>query len=115
MRSKAAELEGNLDTAGWEIFEAIGKLDDERKATAQAILTEVRQALASDEHVTELAPALKGAQAKAVRLLTKAPSVKPPATGLALKVAATPGRRVDRPGEKEGLTIIASRRVARPA
>ena len=33
-RSKAAELEGNLETAGWEIFEAIGKLDDERKATA---------------------------------------------------------------------------------
>ena len=31
---KAAELEGNLETAGWEIFEAIGKLDDERKAAA---------------------------------------------------------------------------------
>ena len=59
-RSKAAELEGNLETAGWEIFEAIGKLDDERKATAEAILADVRQALAADEHVTALAPALKG-------------------------------------------------------
>ena len=59
-RSKAAELEGNLETAGWEIFEAIGKLDDERKATAAEILADVRQALAADEHVTALAPALKG-------------------------------------------------------
>ena len=76
---KAAELEGNLETAGWEIFEAIGKLDDERKATADAILAEVRQALAADEHVTALAPALKGAHARAVRLLTKAtPAPQPP-------------------------------------
>ena len=75
-RSKAAELEGNLETAGWEIFEAIGKLDDERKATAAEILAEVRQALAADEHVTALAPALKGAHARAVRLLTK--PVPPP-------------------------------------
>ena len=28
---KAAELEGNLETAGWEIFEAIGKLTDDRQ------------------------------------------------------------------------------------
>jgi hypothetical protein len=74
---KAAELEGNLETAGWEIFEAIGKLDDERKATADAILADVRQALAADEHVMALAPALKGAHARAVRLLTK-PTPPPP-------------------------------------
>ena len=84
---KASELEGNLETAGWEIFEAIGKLDDERKATAAEILTEVRQALAADEHVMGLAPALKGAHARAVRLLTKPvptpsqpPVVQPPVT-----------------------------------
>ncbi len=85
--SKAAELEGNLETAGWEIFEAIGKLDDERKATADAILADVRQALAADEHVTALAPALKGAHARAVRLLTK---VVPP---IAARLAAVVRRR----------------------
>jgi hypothetical protein len=74
---KGAELEGNLDTANWEIFEAVAKLSDERKQTAQQILAEVRQALTSDEHVVQLAPALKGAQAKAVRLLTKSAPQQP--------------------------------------
>ena len=68
---KAAELEGNLETAGWDIFEAIGKFDDERKVAAAEILADVRQALAADEHVTALAPALKGTHVRAVRLLTK--------------------------------------------
>lgn len=70
--TRAAELEGNLDTAGWDIFKAIGQLDDERKAEAERVLAEVKQALESDEHAVSLAPALKGAQAKAVRLLTTA-------------------------------------------
>ena len=87
-RSKAAELEGNLETAGWEIFEAIGKLDDERKATAEAILADVRQALAADEHVTALAPALKGTHARAVRLLTKV--VPPPQPPVVPPVAPPP-------------------------
>jgi hypothetical protein len=69
--ARGAELEGNLDTANWEIFEAVSKLSDERKPAADQILSEVRQALTSDEHVVQLAAALKGAQAKAVRLLTK--------------------------------------------
>jgi hypothetical protein len=74
---KGAELEGNLDTANWEIFEAVAKLSDERKQAAEQILAEVRQALTSDEHVVQLAPALKGAQAKAVRLLTKSAPTPP--------------------------------------
>ena len=36
--AKAAELEGNLEAAGWEIFEAIGNLTDDRRAQAQEIL-----------------------------------------------------------------------------
>ena len=43
--AKAAELEGNLDAAGWEIFEAIGKLTDDRLAKAEEILRELRDAL----------------------------------------------------------------------
>ena len=54
---KAAELEGNLETAGWEVFEAIGQLADDRKAAAAEVLAEVRKALAADEHVAGLAPA----------------------------------------------------------
>jgi len=68
-RTRAAELDGNLETAGWDIFEAIGKLADDRQQTAQEILAELREALSSDEHVVGLAPALTSAQARAVRLL----------------------------------------------
>ena len=75
-RTRAAELDGNLETAGWDIFEAIGKLADDRQQTAQEILAELREALSSDEHVVGLAPALTSAQARAVRLLTK--PVEPP-------------------------------------
>jgi len=76
--SKAAELEGNLDTAGWQTFELINKLPDEHQTTAQAILKDLNDSLAKDEHVLELAPVLKSAQAQAMRLLEKAVEKKPP-------------------------------------
>ena len=76
--SKAAELEGNLDTAGWQTFELIRKLPAEHQPTSQSILTDLKKALSSDEHVLELAPALKSAQAQAMRLLEKLVDVKPP-------------------------------------
>ena len=75
--SKAAELEGNLDTAGWQTFELIKKLPTEHQTTAQAILKDLKEALAKDEHVVELAPALKSAQAQAMRLLEKLVEKKP--------------------------------------
>ena len=95
---KAAELEGNLETAGWEIFEAVAKLSDDRQEKAQQVFGEVREALRSDEHALQLAPALRGAQAKAVQLLTKpiqVPTLPP----------VKPGRREIQRGTKEGLTI----------
>jgi len=119
---KAAELEGNLETAGWEIFEAIGKLDDERKATAAEILAEARQALAADEHVTALAPALKGAHAQAVRLLTKpVPPPKPPVVGPPVDLPPTPtppvkpplphGKKIVGQGAKQDLALADARQV----
>jgi hypothetical protein len=93
-RTKAGELEGNLDTAAWDIFEAIGKLGNDHRDTVEQILNEVRQVLQSDEHVVPLAPALKGAQAKALRLLTEVakprdvvpppPPTPPPKPGVAI-------------------------------
>lgn len=114
---KAAELEGNLGTAGWDIFEAIGKLTDDRKAAAEAILAEVRQALSSDEHVVPLAPALTGAQARAVRLLTKPvepPPVAPPVTPPAkppVQPPVTPGKRVVNQGAKQDLSTAAAKEL----
>ena len=41
---KAAELEGNLDTAGWDIFEAVGELADDRQTEGEEIVSAVRSA-----------------------------------------------------------------------
>lgn len=108
--TKAAELEGNLDTAGWDIFKAIGELTDERQAEASKVLIDVRQALASDEHAVSLAPALKEAQAKAVRLLTKS-SPPPPAKHEPPEVQKPQPKRekkvIDR-GEQHDVTVDAA-------
>jgi hypothetical protein len=110
--SKAAELEGNLDTGGWEIFEAVGKLTDDRQVAAQEILNDVRQALASDEHVVQLAPTLKAAQAKAVGLLTrsveKAPT-KPSIDVPPVQPPPKPGKRIVDQGTKHDLELTAAK------
>jgi len=69
--SMAAELCGTIEGTNWEIFEAIAKLTDDRKAVAAEVRTAVEKSLVSDEHVIQLAPALQEAQSKAVRLLTE--------------------------------------------
>ncbi|MGI6418252.1 MAG: hypothetical protein ACOX1P_21580 [Thermoguttaceae bacterium] len=56
---KAAELGGTLEGTNWEIFETAGRLADQRREAANSIRAAVAEALASDEHVTPLAPALK--------------------------------------------------------
>lgn len=110
---KAAELEGNLGTAGWDIFEAIGKLTDDRKTGAEAILAEVRQAVSSDEHAVALAPALTGAQARAVRLLTVAPAVPPVKQPVVtpVKPPITPDKRVVNQGVKQDLSPAAAKEL----
>jgi hypothetical protein len=109
--SKAAELEGNLDTANWEIFDAIGKLTDGRQAEAREILAEVNAALSSDEHVIQLAPALKGAQAKAVRLLTATTPPRPPDVKPPIQPPVPPGSEIVDQGTKQDLTLSAAEEV----
>lgn len=106
--SKAVELEANLNTANWELFDAIGQFTDDRQIAAQEILADVRKALTSDEHVVELASALKGAQAKAVRMLTKPvdtkPSITPP-----VKPPVAKDKKVVGHGSQEGLSLDAAK------
>ena len=111
-RTRAAELDGNLETAGWDIFDAIGKLTDDRQQAAQEILAELREALSSDEHVVGLAPALTSAQARAVRLLTKPveapkpPVVTPPTPHQPpTPPPPTPGWKVVDEGAADGLDL----------
>lgn len=100
--AKAAELEGNLDTAGWQTLELVRKLPDEHQAMAKKILNDLEEAMSSDEHAIELAMALKSAQARAMRLLEKlvevAPSKKPE---VAPQNIETPKRKEKRVVEEE--------------
>ena len=121
-RTRAAELDGNLETAGWDIFKAIGKLTDERQQAAQEILAELREALSSDEHVVGLAPSLTSAQAQAVRLLTKPMEmpnpaiVAPPITSPEKPPALTPvakGKKIVGQGTRQDSVWRTRRSVSR--
>ena len=112
--SKAPELEGNLDTAGWQTFELIRKLPEEHQATAKAILADLQKALASDEHVLELAPALRSAQAQAMRLLEKLVEVKPPKPPITPPPIEPPPKKEKRivgQDSKQDLTLPAAKEV----
>ncbi|MGI9181610.1 MAG: DUF6079 family protein [Longimicrobiaceae bacterium] len=69
---KAASLRSTLKATRWELFEAIGELQDPYRERAVGILSRLREALTHDEHVTALEPALNRAQAEAVALLGEA-------------------------------------------
>ena len=103
---KAAEMEGNLDTAGWPAFELVGKLTGEHQAAAQQILNEVRRGLASDEHVVQLAPASR-APAQAMRLLETLVKVPPPKSHYEqpeIDPRVTPGHKIVDQGQKSNLS-----------
>lgn len=67
----AAEMSATLEAFNWEILDAVSRLTDERQDGAAEVRQIVCEALAADEHAVALAPALKEAQSKAVRLLTR--------------------------------------------
>lgn len=108
---KASALGATLEQTSWEIFESIRDLTDERGATADELCNTVEQALCSDEHVIPLSSALKAAQLKAVRLLTKPTPTPPPEPRLPPPVEPTIPRqgRIVNQGTKENLEITAAR------
>jgi len=105
---KASELAGHLEVTNWEIFEAIARLPDERQAKAAKIRQQVTEALESDEHVIQLAPALSSAQSQAVRLLTE-PVVKPePKPEPKVTPPVTKGKRTVDQGTRGDLDLSAA-------
>ena len=110
--TQAAALAATLEGTNWDIFDAIGKLADGRQQSAAEIREAVAQALRSDEHVVQLGPALKAAQAKAVRLLTESakPPVSPPQPP-ETKPTPKQGKRVVGQGSKENLGMAATKEL----
>ena len=76
--SKAKSLDEAIRTAGWQIFEAVTSLTDQRKPAALAIKARIAEILSSDEHAIALKPALDEQQNKAIRLLTDVPKPHEP-------------------------------------
>jgi hypothetical protein len=105
---KAGELAATLDAFNWEILDAVGRLADERQAVAAEVDRIVREALTADEHAVSLAPALKEAQSKAVRLLTQQPKVSPPIVKPIQDPTGDRGRNVQQ-GQKDGLSLAEAR------
>jgi hypothetical protein len=103
---KAAELAERLDATDWEIFDATANLADKRQTTADEMRRRLCQALTSDEHVIALAPALKEAQAQAVRLLTTPTPI--PGPKVAPQPVPRPGRTVLQQGAEQHLTLRAA-------
>ncbi len=110
-----AKLAGIIDGTNWDIFDAIAKISDHRQTKAAEIRDSVQQALKADEHVIALAPALKDAQAKAVRLLTESqkpapdPEIQPDsARPVQLPDIAPPtsSRRIVDRATHENLTLV---------
>jgi hypothetical protein len=77
---KAKVVDEVIRTVDWDLFEAVGKLADHRKAAADAIFKRVSEILAADEHAIALKPAMDEARRKALKLLTEAPQPPPPPT-----------------------------------
>jgi hypothetical protein len=78
--AKAVGLNSFLQGFDWDLLDSIAGLTGEQRNPAQAILGRVRDALAADEQVQQLEPALKTERAKATRLLADAGSKRPTPT-----------------------------------
>jgi hypothetical protein len=66
---RAGAMVGGLEAIGWDVFDALRRLDDERRERAQDILERCVTALVSDEYATALLPRLKELQHEGFQLL----------------------------------------------
>jgi hypothetical protein len=75
---KAGIIDECVRTTDWELFDAVRKLTDGRKAAAENIIARVIEALTVDEHATAMKPAIDMARREALQLLTVVPPPPPP-------------------------------------
>jgi hypothetical protein len=67
--ARAAGVMRALRDAKWGLFDGVARLDDERVGEAQGLIKALKEALVSDEYVTDLEHHLDAAETKAIRLL----------------------------------------------
>jgi len=68
-----------LKSTRWDLFSAVGQLQDERRGEADRLIVDVRMSVETDEHalVGGLAAKLSDAEGRAIKLLTPAPPPEP--------------------------------------
>ena len=76
---KAGSVASVLDGQSWEVFDAVRRLEDERKNAAEGILKDLREALSKDEYAVGLEAKVSLLHTDAVKLLVPpAPPTPPP-------------------------------------
>jgi hypothetical protein len=115
--AKAGNLQGIIDSTNWEVFDAIEKLSGDKMARAEEIRSAIAEALRRDEHAAALGATLKGAQSRALHLLTTEvqPEPQPPKTdaitrSMPHQSPVRPGRRVVDEGSNVYATVEEAQR-----
>ncbi len=75
--AQAKAVADAITTARWELFEAMGTIEDERCNAGQLLLGRLQEALVADEHVVPLASRLNDLHRDVARLLAATPPVRP--------------------------------------
>lgn len=104
---KAGALVEALSHVKWDLLEGVRKLTDHRQQAAEAIWENVKATFQKDEYAVALAPMLREAEKRAVKLLTDIPEpVSPPATPQppVPEKPKQPSYKVIARGVREGLT-----------
>jgi hypothetical protein len=76
---KTGAVRNAIETTKWELVEAVAGIADDRRAAADGILTQLKEALTHDEYAIALQPRLSKLVDDAIRLLT--PTKPKPGTG----------------------------------
>jgi hypothetical protein len=88
-----------LESGNWQLFDVIGGMADHRRTAGQLIMSRLKEALTSDEHVVSLKPRLEELARDAMRLLAESstgaatpipPTTNPPSTSAGAKPALPP-------------------------
>lgn len=88
-----------LESGNWQLFDVIGGMADHRRTAGQLIMSRLKEALTSDEHVVSLKPRLEELARDAMRLLAESstgaatptpPTTNPPSTSAGATPALPP-------------------------
>lgn len=106
--NRANEIDEAFKNADWPLFDAVGRLTDDRAQAARAIKDRIAEALKADEHAFAIKPVLEDAKHRAIALLTIVPTIS---SEPAQKAGPPLGVQPVEHGERKELTPQAAKQV----